>query len=37
MGPTSDPAECSTKVRGGLRQEDPVAYVLIDALELTEG
>jgi hypothetical protein len=37
MGPTNDPAECSTIVRGGLRQEDPVAYVLIDALELTEG
>jgi tetratricopeptide (TPR) repeat protein len=37
MGPTSGPAECSTIVRGGLRQEAPVAYVLIDALELTEG
>jgi hypothetical protein len=37
MGPTNDPAECSTIVRGDLRQEDSAAYVLIDALELTEG
>src|SRR5215208_2308302 len=26
MGPTNDPAECSTIVRGGLREKDPVAY-----------
>ena len=37
LGPTNDPAECSTIVRGDLRQEDPVAYALMDALELTEG
>jgi glycine betaine/proline transport system substrate-binding protein len=36
MGPTNDPAECSTIVRGGLREEDPVAYAFIDALELSE-
>ena len=36
MGPTNDPAECSTIVRGGLREEDPEAYALMDALELTE-
>jgi glycine betaine/proline transport system substrate-binding protein len=36
MGPTNDPAECSTIVRGGLREEDPEAYAFIDALELTE-
>jgi glycine betaine/proline transport system substrate-binding protein len=36
MGPTNDPAECSTIVRGGLRDEDPEAYAFMDALELTE-
>jgi glycine betaine/proline transport system substrate-binding protein len=36
MGPTNDPAKCSTIVRGGLREEDPVAYAFIDALELSE-
>ena len=36
MGLTNDPAECSTIVRGGLREEDPVAYAFMDALELTE-
>jgi ABC-type proline/glycine betaine transport system substrate-binding protein len=36
MGPTNDPAECSTIVRGGLREGEPVAYAFIDALELTE-
>jgi glycine betaine/proline transport system substrate-binding protein len=36
MGPTNDPAKCSTIVRGNLRQEDPVAYAFMDALELTE-
>jgi glycine betaine/proline transport system substrate-binding protein len=36
MGPTNDPAECSTIVRGGLRDEDPVAYAFMDALALTE-
>jgi glycine betaine/proline transport system substrate-binding protein len=36
MGPTNDPAECSTIVRGGLREGDPVAYAFMDALELTE-
>ena len=36
MGPTNDPAECSTIVRGGLREADPVAYAFMDALELTE-
>jgi glycine betaine/proline transport system substrate-binding protein len=36
MGVTNDPAECSTIVRGGLREEDPVAYAFMDALELTE-
>ena len=36
MGETNDPAECSTIVRRGLREEDPAAYALVDALELTE-
>src|SRR5215213_331426 len=36
MGPTSDPAECSTIVRGGLRDKDPVAYAFMEALKLTE-
>jgi glycine betaine/proline transport system substrate-binding protein len=36
MGPTNDPAKCSTIVRGDLREEDPVAYAFMDALELTE-
>jgi glycine betaine/proline transport system substrate-binding protein len=36
MGSTNDPAKCSTIVRGDLREEDPVAYTFMDALELTE-
>ena len=36
MGPTNDPAECSTIVRRDLRERDPVAYAFMDALELTE-
>jgi glycine betaine/proline transport system substrate-binding protein len=36
MGPTNDPAECSTIVSGGLREDDPVAYAFMDALALTE-
>jgi glycine betaine/proline transport system substrate-binding protein len=36
MGPTNDPAECSTIVRRSLREEDPVAYAFMDALALTE-
>jgi glycine betaine/proline transport system substrate-binding protein len=36
LGPTNDPAECSTIVRGGLREGDPEAYAFMDALELTE-
>jgi glycine betaine/proline transport system substrate-binding protein len=36
MGPTNDPAEISTIARGDLRDEDPVAYAFMDALELTE-
>jgi glycine betaine/proline transport system substrate-binding protein len=36
MGPTNDPAECLTIVSGHLREDDPVAYALIDALALTE-
>ena len=36
MGAANDPAECSTIVRGGLREEDPVAYAFMDALALTE-
>ena len=36
MGPTNDPAECSTIVRGDLREEDPKAYAFMEALELTE-
>jgi glycine betaine/proline transport system substrate-binding protein len=36
MGPTNDPAKCSTIVRGDLRERDPVAYAFMDALELTE-
>ena len=36
FGETNDPAECSTIVREGLREEDPVAHALMDALELTE-
>ena len=37
MGPTNDPAKCSTIVRGDLRREDPEAYAFIDALALTQG
>ena len=37
MGPTNDPAKCSSIVRGGLREGDPVAYAFMDALELTDG
>jgi glycine betaine/proline transport system substrate-binding protein len=36
MGATNDPAKCSTIVREGLRDEDPVAYAFMDALALTE-
>jgi glycine betaine/proline transport system substrate-binding protein len=36
MGPTNDPAECLTIVGGHLREDDPVAYALMDALALTE-
>jgi glycine betaine/proline transport system substrate-binding protein len=36
LGKTNDPAECSTIVSGDLREEDPVAYALMDALALTE-
>ena len=37
MGPTNDPAECSTIVSRDLEEKDPVAYAFMDALELTEG
>jgi glycine betaine/proline transport system substrate-binding protein len=37
MGPTNDPAKCSSIVRGGLREGDPEAYAFMAALELTEG
>jgi len=37
MGKTNDPAECSTIVSGDLREGDPEAYALMDALALTEG
>ena len=36
MGPTNDPAEISTIVRGDLRERDPVAYAFMNALELSE-
>ena len=36
MGPTNDPAKCSTIVSGNLREDDPEAYAFMDALELTE-
>jgi glycine betaine/proline transport system substrate-binding protein len=36
MGPTNDPAECSTIVREGLQEDDPVAYAFMEALKLTE-
>src|ERR687897_2312421 len=36
MGPTNDPAKCSTIVRGDLQEEHPVAYAFMEALELTE-
>jgi glycine betaine/proline transport system substrate-binding protein len=36
QGATNDPAECSTIVRGDLREEDPEAYAFMDALKLTE-
>jgi len=36
MGPTNDSAKCSTIVRGDLREDDPVAYAFMEALELTE-
>jgi len=37
LGPTNDPAKCSTIVRDSLRESDPAAYAFMDALELTEG
>ena len=37
MGPTNNLATCSTIVREGLRERDPVAYAFMDALKLTEG
>jgi glycine betaine/proline transport system substrate-binding protein len=37
LGPTNDPARLSTIVRGGLREGDPEAYALMDALALDEG
>jgi glycine betaine/proline transport system substrate-binding protein len=37
LGKTNDPAKCYSIVSPDLRQEDPVAYELMDALELTEG
>jgi glycine betaine/proline transport system substrate-binding protein len=37
LGPTNDPAECSTIVSEDLREEDPAAHAFVDALELTEG
>ncbi len=37
MGETNYPAECSTIVREGLREEDPAAHAFMGALELTEG
>ena len=36
MDKTNNPAEISTIVSGGLREEDPVAYAFMDALALTE-
>jgi glycine betaine/proline transport system substrate-binding protein len=36
MGATNDPAKCSTIVREGLRDKDPMAYAFMDALALTE-
>ena len=36
MDKTNDPAEISTIVSGGLREEAPVAYAFMDALALTE-
>ena len=36
MGPTNDPAECSSIVRKDLWEKDPVAYALMNALELAE-
>jgi glycine betaine/proline transport system substrate-binding protein len=36
MDKTNDPAEISTIVSAGLREEDPVAYAFMDALALTE-
>src|SRR5215204_1657697 len=36
QGTTNDPAKCSTIVSGNLREDDPVAYAFMDALELTE-
>ncbi len=37
MDKTNEPAECSTILSEGLREEDPVAYAFMDALALTEG
>jgi glycine betaine/proline transport system substrate-binding protein len=36
QGTTNDPAECLTIVSKDLEEKDPVAYALMDALELTE-
>jgi len=36
MGPTNDPAECSSLVREDLWEKDPVAYALMNAPALTQ-
>ena len=36
MDKTNDPADISTILSAGLREEDPVAYAFMDALALTE-
>lgn len=36
LGSLTEPAEVTTLVRGDLAKEDPVAYALMDRLELTE-
>jgi glycine betaine/proline transport system substrate-binding protein len=36
MDKTNEPAECSTIVSEGLREEEPVAHAFMDALALTE-
>ena len=36
LGTLTEPSDVSTLVRDGLAEDDPVAYALLDSMELTE-